>query len=87
MKSVVAMILPALLAARSAGAFAPRTVRAFSRTSATKMAANPKVFFDMEVGGEDMGRVTFELRADVVPKTGAFVLVKWFIRGQIAWRY
>ena len=23
----------------------------------------------MEVGGEDLGRITFELRADVVPKT------------------
>ena len=23
----------------------------------------------MEVGGEDIGRITFELRADVVPKT------------------
>ena len=23
----------------------------------------------MEVGGEDVGRITFELRADVVPKT------------------
>merc|ERR1719498_1427902 len=31
--------------------------------------ANPKVFFDMEVGGEEVGRITFELRADVVPKT------------------
>merc|ERR1712087_596398 len=27
------------------------------------------VFFDMEVGGEDVGRVVMELRADVVPKT------------------
>lgn len=33
------------------------------------MAGNPKVFFDMEVGGEDVGRITFELRADVTPKT------------------
>merc|ERR1740120_693145 len=33
------------------------------------MAANPKVFFDMEVGGKDAGRITFELRADAVPKT------------------
>jgi hypothetical protein len=27
-----------------------------------------RVFFDMEVGGEDLGRITFELRADVAPK-------------------
>lgn len=27
------------------------------------------VFFDMEIGGEDAGRIEFELRADVVPKT------------------
>ena len=27
------------------------------------------VFFDMEVGGEEVGRITMELRADVVPKT------------------
>lgn len=72
MKCAIAMIASTLFAARSAAAFAPRTVRAFSRTAAVSMA-NPKVFFDMEVGGEDMGRVTFELRADVVPKTGAFV--------------
>ena len=27
------------------------------------------VYFDMEVGGEDVGRIEFELRADVAPKT------------------
>lgn len=28
-----------------------------------------KVFFEIEAGGKDMGRITLELRADVVPKT------------------
>eukprot|EP00522_Entomoneis_paludosa_P014050 CAMPEP_0172454752 /NCGR_PEP_ID=MMETSP1065-20121228/11646_1 /TAXON_ID=265537 /ORGANISM="Amphiprora paludosa, Strain CCMP125" /LENGTH=202 /DNA_ID=CAMNT_0013207133 /DNA_START=99 /DNA_END=707 /DNA_ORIENTATION=- len=52
---------------KSATAFRTGGVRAFSRTS--ELFANPKVFFDMEVGGEDVGRIEFELRADVVPKT------------------
>ena len=30
---------------------------------------NPTVFFDIEIGGEDAGRIEMELRADVVPKT------------------
>merc|ERR1712194_194988 len=50
---------------RSAGArYATRT---FSGSS--PLFANPKVYFDMDVGGKDVGRITFELRADVVPKT------------------
>jgi len=31
--------------------------------------SNPKVFFDITIGGVDAGRITMELRADVVPKT------------------
>lgn len=31
---------------------------------------NPKVFFDMTIGGAPAGRVIFDLYADVVPKTG-----------------
>jgi len=30
---------------------------------------NPKVFFDITIGGSDAGRITMELRADIVPKT------------------
>jgi len=33
------------------------------------MADNPKVFFDLTIGGAPAGRVIMTLRADVVPKT------------------
>ena len=80
MKSaLITMIVSTLFATRAATAFvvrSPTASRAFSRT-AVSMAENPKVFFDMVVGGQDVGRVTFELRADVVPKTGALLLYKY----------
>merc|ERR1712085_64526 len=38
-------------------------------SGSSPLFANPKVYFDMDVGGKDVGRITFELRADVAPKT------------------
>ena len=37
--------------------------------SASKQKHNPRVFFDMTIGGKKSGRITMELRADVVPMT------------------
>merc|ERR1712161_128231 len=51
----------------SATAFAPRSVSTRALSRATSILQS-KVFFDMEVGGEDVGRITFELREDVTPK-------------------
>jgi len=31
--------------------------------------SNPKVFFDISIGGQAAGRIVMDLRADVVPKT------------------
>ncbi|ORX85047.1 hypothetical protein K493DRAFT_291325 [Basidiobolus meristosporus CBS 931.73] len=35
----------------------------------TGYKSNPKVFFDIEIGGAKAGRIVMELRADVVPRT------------------
>eukprot|EP00124_Ichthyophonus_hoferi_P005422 Ihof_evm3s781 gene=Ihof_evmTU3s781 len=40
-----------------------------ARSFSTAIAKNPKVFFDMKIGAKNAGRVVFELRKDVVPKT------------------
>merc|ERR1712162_75486 len=40
-----------------------------SKRSTPFTMANPRVFFDMTIGGAAAGRITMELRADVVPKT------------------
>ena len=49
---------------KGATAFAPAARRAYA---SSHLMANPKVYFDMEVGGEDIGRITMELRQDVTP--------------------
>lgn len=38
-------------------------------TAMTANAANPKVYFDITIGGEAAGRIEMELYMDVVPKT------------------
>ncbi len=40
-----------------------------SAPAAKRAKANPQVYFDIKVGGKDIGRITAQLRADVVPMT------------------
>lgn len=46
----------------AATAFRAQTTRSLAMN-------NPKVYFDIDIDGKDAGRITFELFADVVPKT------------------
>ncbi|ETI56454.1 peptidyl-prolyl cis-trans isomerase 3 [Phytophthora nicotianae CJ01A1] len=54
---------PALSVARKQ--LSPASVALFS----SARDQNPNVFFDISIGGQPSGRLIFELRADVVPKT------------------
>ncbi|XP_072045736.1 peptidyl-prolyl cis-trans isomerase E-like [Amphiura filiformis] len=40
-----------------------------SAPAAKRAKANPQVYFDIKIGGKDCGRITGQLRADVVPMT------------------
>jgi peptidylprolyl isomerase len=42
--------------------------------------ANPRVFFDITIGGEAAGRVTMELFADVVPKSAILASPSSYVR-------
>jgi len=59
----------------ASGASAYGTRSAFTRAmplsqrSSLTMADLPRVFFDIDIGGKEAGRLVFELRTDVVPKT------------------
>ena len=62
--AILAMFVQSSLAFRSV--FHGRGMNGIARSMSMK---NPSVFFDIEVAGKPKGRVTFELFADVVPKT------------------
>ncbi len=62
---IVIAMLSSTLGFRTFSKFGARATMARGMAS-TK---NPTVFFDIQIGGKDEGRVTFELFADVVPKT------------------
>jgi hypothetical protein len=41
--------------------------------------SNPKVFFDVTVGGSPAGRIVMELYADQVPKVRTYPAIRVFI--------
>lgn len=68
---IKAVLLLIIMFARSTLAFRPAFAGAATSRLATRAMSskNPQVFFDLDIGGAPAGRVTFELYADVVPKT------------------
>merc|ERR1712037_678309 len=62
-----ALLLPASKSPLSN--FNPLESFSSSTTAFAAMAANKRVFFDVEAGGEKLGRITMELRFDVTPRT------------------
>lgn len=57
-------------AAAAAGSdAAAATIAASNAAAAADKKPNPRVFFDITIGGRPEGRVVFELYADVVPRT------------------
>ena len=40
-----------------------------TKDAALTVRSNPKVYFDITIGDDAAGRITMQLRADVVPKT------------------
>ena len=57
---------PASSASKTATTTAKTSTAPAAKTPAVK---RPKVFFEFSVGGNSVGKVTFELYSDIVPKT------------------
>lgn len=65
--TMLKMRAPAASAARKQ--LSPAANSAFAMLFSSKREDNPSVFFDISIAGKSSGRIVFELRADVVPKT------------------